>query len=212
MEINTRDERPFDLELRVGDDGVKRLEGYAVVFGAISEDLGGFREVFEPGAFTDALAMQPDVLALVNHDPNRVIGRTTNGTLALVQDARGLRIAAVLPATNYADEIYTLVRERYITQMSFAFRARKGGETYLTVDGQRLRKVRAADLFDVSVVANPAYRATVVAARTLEMACTLDESDGQEAGEIAAEAPAQERQDELRRRWLQARLAEYERT
>ena len=188
---NLQDERPFDLELRVGDDGVKRLEGYAVIFGAISEDLGGFREVFEPGAFTDALATNPDVLALVNHDPNRVIGRTTNGTLDLVQDGRGLRIAVVLPATNYADEIYTLVRERYITQMSFGFRVRKGGDTYSTVDGQRLRTVKAANLYEVSVVANPAYRATVVAARTLEMAQAMSESDGQEAGEIAADGQAQ---------------------
>jgi HK97 family phage prohead protease len=211
METN-RDERPFDVELRQGDDGVKRLEGYAVVFGALSEDLGGFIETFEPGAFSEALREQPDVLALVNHDPNRVIGRTTNGTLQLTQDSRGLRIVAVLPATNYAEEIYTLVRERYITQMSFAFRARKGGETYLTVNGQRLRRVRNADLFDVSVVANPAYKATVVAARTLEMVAHEFESDGQEAGEIAANAQAQERQDALRRRWLQARLTGYERT
>ena len=209
---NLQDERPFDLELRVGDDGVKRLEGYAVIFGAISEDLGGFREVFEPGAFTDALATNPDVLALVNHDTSRIIGRTTNGTLTLAQDERGLRIAAVLPATNYADEIYTLVRERYITQMSFAFRARKGGDTYSTVDGQRLRTVKAANLYEVSVVANPAYKATVVAARTLEMAQAMTESDGQEAGEIAADGQAQECQRELRRRWYRARLSEYERT
>lgn len=181
---NNRDERPFDMELRIGDDGVKRLEGYAVVFGAISEDLGGFRETFEPGAFTDALAAQPDVLALVNHDPNRVIGRTTNGTLELQQDGRGLRISTVLPPTNYAEEIYALVRERYITQMSFAFKPRKGGETFVTVDGQRLRKVRSADLYDVSVVANPAYKTTVVAARTLAAANAVDESDGQEADEI----------------------------
>ena len=48
----------------------------------------------------------------------------------------------------------------------------------------------------MSVVANPAYRTTVVAARTLAAANAVDESDGQEADEIER----CDGQQELRRR------------
>ena len=140
---NNRDERPFDMELRIGDDGVKRLEGYAVVFGAISEDPGGFRETFEPGAFTDALAAQPDVLALVNHDPNRVIGRTTNGTPELQQDGR--RAAHFRRAAAYElcrGNLRTGARAVHHAD-EFCVQAAQGRfETFVTVDGQRLRKVQ----------------------------------------------------------------------
>ena len=67
--------------------------------------------------------------------------------------------------------------------MSFAFSARKGGETWATEDGQRVRRLRALNLYDVSVVTYPAYQATTVAARALEMAQEM-ETDGQAADDI----------------------------
>ena len=177
--------RCITVDLRAEGEGESRtLEGYAVVFGSMSEDLGGFREVIEPGAFTAALSEGPDVRALFNHDPNLVLGRTTNGTLRLSEDAYGLKMAVSLPATTYATDVHTLVQRGDVNQMSFAFRARKGGETWKTEeDGQRLRRLRALSLFDVSVVTYPAYQATTVAARALAMAQQM-ESDSRAAGEI----------------------------
>ncbi len=175
------DERPFEIELRQVDGEAPRLEGYAVVFGSMSQDLGGFREIVEPGAFSEALGARPDVRALFNHDPSMVLGRTTNGTLALMQDGHGLRVALSLPDTAYARDVYKLVERGDVNQMSFAFRPRKGGETWATENGQRVRRIRNSDLYDVSVVTYPAYEATTVAARALEMA---QEDDSQEAATI----------------------------
>lgn len=153
-------------ELRTALEG-GALEGYAVVYGSLSQDLGGFREIIEPGAFSEALAAAPDVRALYNHDPNMVLGRTTNGTLTLFEDTHGLRSRMVLPATQYATDVRQLVEGGYVNQMSFSFTPRKGGETWATENGQRVRRLRSLDLYDVSVVTYPAYLATTVASRTL---------------------------------------------
>ena len=186
MATNETERRCITVELRAAFEAdSRRLEGYAVVFGSMSEDLGGFREVIEPGAFGEALGGRPDVRALFNHDPSMVLGRTTNGTLMLQQDGHGLRMAVTMPDTSYARDVYALVERGDVSQMSFAFSVRKGGETWATEAGQRVRRLRALDLYDVSVVTYPAYQATTVAARALEMA---RESDGQAAAEIEGQA------------------------
>ncbi len=182
MATNETERRCITVDLRAAMDGNGRtLEGYAVVFGAMSEDLGGFREVIEPGAFSEALGNRPDVRALFNHDPSFVLGRTTNGTLALMQDGHGLRMAVTMPDTSYARDVYELVQRGDVSQMSFAFSVRKGGETWATEEGRRVRRLRSLDLYDVSVVTYPAYQATTVAARALAMA---QEDDSQEAATI----------------------------
>lgn len=186
--MSDMERRCMTVDLRgVVEGDAWRLEGYAVVFGSMSEDLGGFREVIEPGAFGEALGGRPDVRALFNHEPSMVLGRTTNGTLALTEDAHGLRMAVTLPGTSYAGDVYTLVERGDVNQMSFAFSVRKGGETWATEEGQRVRRLRSLNLYDVSVVTYPAYQATTVAARALEMAHAM-ESDGQAAAQI--EEPA----------------------
>ena len=186
MATNETERRCITVELRAAFEAdSRRLEGYAVVFGSMSEDLGGFREIIEPGAFGEALGGRPDVRALFNHDPSMVLGRTTNGTLMLQQDGHGLRMAVTMPDTTYARDVYALVERGDVSQMSFAFSVRKGGETWATEAGQRVRRLRALDLYDVSVVTYPAYQATTVAARALEMAHGMEtEADGQEADEI----------------------------
>jgi hypothetical protein len=173
--------RCVEVELRTDGAETRRLEGYPVIYGSPSKDLGGFREIVEPGAFGEALGQLPDVRALFNHDPNQVLGRTRNGTLQLAEDSRGLRMAVTLPDTSYARDVYALVERGDVSQMSFAFKVRRGGETWGTEDGHRVRRLRSLDLLDVSVVTFPAYAATMVAARALEMA---RETNGQEAEAI----------------------------
>ena len=59
------------IEVRESEGDEMTLEGYAAVFNS-ETDLGAFREVIRPGAFDDV--MDNDVRALINHDPNLILG------------------------------------------------------------------------------------------------------------------------------------------
>ena len=85
-------ERRFtsDIEIRVHTEGgQQKSSGYAAVFNSRSEDLGGFVEEIRPGAFTRALAEGQDVIGAVDHNPSKILGRNTAGTMRLAQDDRG---------------------------------------------------------------------------------------------------------------------------
>ena len=105
------------VEVREAEGEEMVLEGYAAVFNS-ETDLGHFREVIKPGAFDDV--MTNDVRALINHDPNLVLGRTTNGTLTLEQDERGLKYRVKLGGQQYAKDFYESVKRGDISQSSFA--------------------------------------------------------------------------------------------
>lgn len=139
--------------------GARRLEGYAATFGAEAR-LGDFVETIEPGAFRASL--DGDILALVDHDPGLVLGRTRSGTLRLAEDSRGLAFSLDLPDTQAGRDIIALAERGDIGGMSFGFLIPAGGQVW---QGNR-RSLRAIDLREVSVVqAFPAYPDTQIALR-----------------------------------------------
>lgn len=171
MPDKDREERSLNLavaELRVEEDGtIRQISGYAAIFNTDSLPLGWgtFTERIAPGAFTDVLASKDlDVRALVNHDPNQVIGRSTAGTLALTENKRGLKVEITPPDTQIARDLLVSIKRGDIDQMSFAFRV--GEETWEfsddpeTLDKRTITKV--AELLDVSPVTYPAYPDTSV--------------------------------------------------
>lgn len=136
------------------------LSGYAATFGTEARIGPGLVETIAPGAFAASLATRRDVLALVDHDPARVLARTRSGTLRLSEDARGLAFDLDLPDTQAARDVLALAERGDLGGMSFGFHA-----TDEARDGDR-RELRAVELIEVSVVAAwPAYAGTTVATR-----------------------------------------------
>ncbi len=157
------------VELRAAsEDRPARLVGYAAIFNLRSDDLGGFREIIIPGAFDRALSEGHDVRALVNHNPDKMLGRTASKTARLAVDEHGLHVEVDVPDTQDGRDTLTLVQRGDLSQMSFAFRTLS--DEWRTEDGEPLRELRDVELFDVSVVAFPAYSATEVSLRALERA------------------------------------------
>ena len=166
MKIGDIEIRAFPLsELRVagGGDQPRRITGHAAVFNQLSEDLGWFREMIEPGAFTRTIRTA-DIRALQNHDPNYVLGRNLAGTLTLSEDSIGVPIDILPPDTQWARDLMVSMDRGDINQMSFGFRVVKE-RTEGTFD-QPVRVLEEVDLFDVSVVTFPAYPQTTAEVRT----------------------------------------------
>jgi HK97 family phage prohead protease len=152
-------------ELRVLDgDGGPRIEGYAALFDAPSEDLGGFVESIKPGAFTRTL-QEGDARALWQHDTSYVLGRRKSGTLELAEDEVGLRFRATPPDAQWARDALVSIRRGDVDQMSFGFRVPQDGDRWWNVAGMTHRELLDVELLDVSPVTFPAYPQTTVSVR-----------------------------------------------
>jgi len=153
------------MEARAGAGDARTLTGYAALYSTETRIAGLFREVLEPGAFRAALARKDDVRALFNHDPNKVLGRASSGTLTLEEDETGLRYTVTLPDTQDGRDLWTLVQRGDVSQSSFAFSV--DAEEWRDKDADLpLRAVKSVHLFDVSPVTYPAYNETSVSARS----------------------------------------------
>lgn len=154
----TIERRAAVLEVRAAG---RRLVGHAATFGAEAR-IGDFVETIAAGAFAASLAGGGDKLALVDHDPGRVLARTRSGTLRLSEDARGLAFDIDVPDTQAGHDVLELAKRGDVGGMSFGFHVPKGGEAWT---GDR-RELRAIDLREISVVlAWPAYPDTTIAVR-----------------------------------------------
>lgn len=167
MEIERRSFAVDSLNIEMREDSKPVIRGHAAVFNQLSEDLGGFREQIAPGAFIEAIE-RDDVRALFNHDANFVLGRTVSKTLRLSEDARGLAIEIDPPDTQAARDLMVSISRGDVSQMSFGFTIRPGGQDWAKDDdGRTIRTLKKVRLFDVSPVTYPAYPQTDVALREM---------------------------------------------
>lgn len=152
-------------EIRADDDGAIRVSGHAAVFNQEANIGGFFRELILPGAFEDAIG-RDDVVFLVNHE-GLPLARTRSGTLKLEEDDIGLRMESELdPQDPDVQAIVPKMKRGDLDKMSFAFRAVV--QEWDDSGDIPLRTIVKADLFDVSIVTNPAYDGTDIGLRCLD--------------------------------------------
>ena len=123
-----------------------------------------------PGAF-DGVIDRSDVKCYLDHNPEKgILARSRNGkgSLSLVVDEKGLRYEFDAPHTNLGDEVVEGLKRGDYSQSSFAFTV--DDEIWTKEeDGSYLRTItKIGGLYDVSIVANPAYEGTSVALRSLD--------------------------------------------
>lgn len=171
-----------------------KARGHAAVFNELSEDLGGFREVIQPGSFQEAIG-RDDVRALWNHDSNLVLGRNLAGTLTLEEDEVGLFVEIDLPDTQAGRDAAISIERGDVSQMSFGFQILDWARDQVwgkDESGNLLRTITKASLFDVSPVTYPAYPQTDIAMRSLERA----KAEGLIPTELREEAPPEPKPEE----------------
>lgn len=142
------------LEMREDGDGMT-FEGYAAVFNSPSQPLP-FVETIKPGAFKRSLQGRHRMMLLWNHNASEPLASTRNGTLKMVEDARGLKVTARLANTQTGRDVAELIRSGTIDAMSFGFAVKKDS---WSADGNN-RTLEEVALHEVSLTSFPAYEGT----------------------------------------------------
>ena len=179
--IAAPEQRTIDVDVASLDTRGRTVHGYAALYDVLSEDLGGYREKIEQGAFAGVLG--EDVRALLNHDPNEVLGRTKAGTLRLFDDPHGLRFELDLPDSPLGHNMREAVSRGDLDGASFRFEV---GDEAWNGDVRTVRSVKA--LHDVTLATYPAYPAASVELRTKPTSTKETPMDESTASEEAEEA------------------------
>jgi len=159
------------LGIEERDGSPPKIRGIAPPWESLSVDLGGFREKFAPTAFDKILSKKRlDVPMLFNHDDSSILARTTNGTLRISKEDRGLAFEADPVPTADTEKVLTLIRTKTIFGSSFAFTVSPKGETFEQDDrGALIRTIHeASGLYDVSPVTRAAYPSSSLGLRSIE--------------------------------------------
>lgn len=169
------------MRITIRADAVE-VEGYVNAVERLSKPLtdrlGQFYERICKGAFKRALDRANDVRILLNHDWNRDLGGTADGSLELNEDAIGLHARATITDPD----VMVKAKNGDLVGWSFGFTDRKvnkGEEKGLT-----LREVQDLNLFEVSLLDKskiPAYDGTLVSVRSADDIHAINIADVTEA-------------------------------
>lgn len=168
MTNTTTEATRFGVELRAEVSGNK-LVGHAAVFDQYAT-LPGHLEALSRSAF-DAVRKDAatDVRALFNHDPSKLLGRQSSGTLRWSVDSEGLPFELDLPDTTTGRDVRELALRGDLTGASFGFVP--GADEWSQVQGRQVRThTSVTRLVDLSVVTFPAYAGANVMLRSLDKA------------------------------------------
>lgn len=182
------------VEDRAGASGASpTITGYAAVFNSDSADMG-FIETIDPGAFNKTLGDGADVRALVNHDPNQLLGRVKSGTLRLSTDGVGLHYEIdINPNDQAAMNAAAQARRGDLDGASFSFQTVNDEWNWDASPPQR--RLLEVALIDVGPVVFPAYEEATASARSTFKRSVPPEriaSDAQARDRAAHEARARE--------------------
>lgn len=171
-----RQEKRFyeGLEARMNEDG-NGMKGLGIITNSrtlLFRTADG-RNIYEEIA-SEAVANYDfagtDVISAFNHNYEKILGRTSANTLAIVKDADGLRYSIpALPNTSYGNDLKEQLKRGDVKGSSFIFSIADGGETWTEVDGGMLRTITEFErVYEVGPVVSPAYLDTTAAKRSLE--------------------------------------------
>ena len=174
VKIKEREYRNFTIETRTPEEGTeeKIVTGYASVFDheytLYSDDTLEIREKVAPDAFAEA--DMSDVIFQYNHE-GRVFARTSNETLKVNADDKGLAIEANLGGTEIGRDLYEEIRGGYTNKMSYGYSVTGDSWESRHEEGQKDIEIRTitkiGKVYDVSAVSIPANDATEISVRSL---------------------------------------------
>lgn len=159
-------------DLHTNTDGTMTVSGYVNETGQLSNVLGvtkRFVEKIAKGAFSRAIQSgKKDIDFLAEHKGDLILASTRNGSLRLTEDNKGLHMEATIAPTSWGKDYYELINSGILRNMSFGFRTIKDSWRLLESNLYE-RTIEELELFEVSVVKNPAYSQSTIAARGIHL-------------------------------------------
>lgn len=151
-----------------GEEKQTHIQGYALTFDTISEDLG-FKETIRKGALDNCDLS--DVVLNFNHNSNMILARNIKnegiGSLKLTIDDKGLFFDAIPTDTSYGRDLISNMESGIVGKCSFTFNldwSDDAAQSWDWDDGTRGYDFRTinkiAKISDCSIVVNPAYEST----------------------------------------------------
>ena len=208
--MNKKEVRFLELvELRAEqDERGAWIEGYPIVFNQETVIGRCCREMILPEAVTESLLR--DVALMIGHDFGMVPlahsrRNNENSTMQLTIDEHGVKMRALLDIENNpkAREAYSAIKRGDLSGMSFAFVVESERWEDLDTDLPLRIVTKLAAIFEVSLVAFPAYPGTSVQAASEGDALESVKASLESAREQLAEERAAEAEQERRRAALE---------
>jgi len=204
--MNKREVRFAPIELRTEQEEnaeVAYIEGYPIVFNQ-ETDMGEWREVIDPATVSDEKMLR-DVALMVGHDFGSIPlahsrRNNGNGTMQLTAADEGVFMRAALDVewNPKAKEAYSAVKRGDLSGMSFAFTVNEERWEDLDTDKPLRRITGFGRIFEVSLVAFPAYPGTSVQAASEGDALESVRASLESAREQLKEERAREAEQERR--------------
>lgn len=154
------------------------VEGYAVLFDQPQTYTWGkqtYTEIISRNALAGA-DMKRVVMRYNHNDTVFAMARVKNGSLQLIEDETGLRVRADLIDTQSNRDLYRMIKDGLIDEMSFAFTVAPSGDVWeYSDDYQTVKRTinQIETVYDVSAVDNGFYENTSIYARAFEGADAL---------------------------------------
>lgn len=176
MKPNEREYRDFTLAVVELENETEQkdmvVRGYASTFNEpytlYEDDEYRIMEQVAPDAFANA--DMSDIIFQYDHS-GRVFARTSNNTLKVGVDEKGLAIEADLGGTDIGRQLYEEIRGGYTTKMSYAYKVSDSDwteakdESGKTVELRTIKSI--SKVYDVSAVSLPANDGTSISVRNL---------------------------------------------
>lgn len=153
------------MKMEIREDSVY-IEGYVNAVERYSkplkERLKSFVERIKAGVFSRAIEKNDNILVLLNHDYQRILASTKNGSANLYEDNIGLRAEVTITDKDVVEK----AKEGKLSGWSFGFVLKN--EEIGEENGIEARTVTDLDLYEVSILddtKSPAYYGTLVEVR-----------------------------------------------
>jgi uncharacterized protein len=154
----------------------RSFSGYGIVFNSDSVPMTIYdRSVGQVDVFEQITrqslegADMADVIAAINHDFSKILGRTASGTLELSVDDNGVKYRFDVPETSYGNDLLVSTRRGDFRGSSFTFSIdpKTGYDIEERADGSLVaRPKQIRKIYEMGPVTNPAYEATTAENRS----------------------------------------------